>query len=208
MSSNYTQILACARSILEAIGPCAESEKHHLTLSGRSPYLRDVPSIELLARRDWDRLDNETRSRLSVVVQGGLSTLRDRLLRRYRQLAEQLYSPLESGMSDLEIENWLIQTFEARYDRSLDEIRSMFAKAIWRTKETVDNRNTRGAFGDVSHPQSLQANNSANPPNPRNSIQLHKIPPLNRNRPLVKIDFIGTSSSTSPYPFIHSFMLI
>jgi hypothetical protein len=105
------------------------------------------------------------------------------------------------------LETRMLQMFESHFRHSLQQIRRMLQKLFARPASIVDNRgnNTRGGFGDVSPSHHAELTSSANPPDPRNSIQLHNVPPLNRNRPSLKIDFIGTSSSTSLI-HVHSFI--
>jgi hypothetical protein len=201
MSTAYIEIAACADRIAKVVGSSTRGQP--LALSGRSPHLPVVTLNELLAKSTFDRLEPIKRLRITEALSEPLKELRHRLTRQFWQIAEQHYSLSECGLPDPIIEAQLVESFEATYSRFLNQLRTRLQQLLERlsTSKDWDNRNTRGGFGDVSPPISLKANISANPPNPRNSIQLHKVSPLNRNRPLVKIDFIGTSSSTSPHPY-------
>jgi hypothetical protein len=205
MSEALSKIVACAQNISRLVGQCSDADPM-LKGTGRRPVLADVDLSDLLAASVYVRLDDSTRRRIEAILQQELRRTRARLEQQHFQLVAQYRSLEHCGLNDIDVEGYLIGMFETRYRGFLNRVREALSKSLARVEPSADNRNTRGGFGDVSpslHHSKLTS--SAHPPNARNSIQLHKVPPLNRDRPLVKIDFTGTSSSTSP--LIHSFIL-
>jgi len=199
MTSSYTQAAASAKKIMDLLGTGMRAGTR-LALSGRSPNMPHSGLRDLCSPSSYEGIGESARTRISKVLDRQLSCLRDHFMRHFWQMAEQQHSLEEYGMPDVEVEDSLLLICESRYNRCLEDICSLLSRYLTRPGASMtDNSNTRGGFGDVSPPNYItQANISANPPNPGNSIQLHRIPPLNRDRPLVKINFIGTSSSTSP----------
>jgi hypothetical protein len=181
MSNAYSEIIACADRVSQIVGPYSNGEPK-LVISGRLPAMLDAVLSDLLPPSLSKQCDPAAQHRIAKILQHRSSALRGRLERQYSQMAAQYFSLSICGITDYDLETSLIAVFEERYRRFLDEIRAMLVHLLSRNICRADaDRNTRGGFGDVSSPHITQANSSANPPNPRNSIQLHEIPTLNRN---------------------------
>jgi hypothetical protein len=150
MSTAYADVAACARRIIEMVGSCDDTEAR-LTLSGRSPNFPVVSMEVLLARLPYERLEASKKNQISTVLRKSLLSLRDRFTDQYWRDAKSLYSPINSGISDVEVEQALIQMYETRYSHCLDSIRTLLSRFLARGVDSItDSRNTRGGFGDVS----------------------------------------------------------
>jgi len=169
MSDLYTEVIDCARRIARAVGTCADTSQS-LALSGRFLDLPVADLGSLLSSSTYERLPSSVRSRIEASLHDRVSSLQDHSRRRYRQMVEQQHSLEHCGLPDGEVEEKLAQAVEERYRRCIVDIRNMLAALLGRSLTAVDNRNTRGGFGDVSPPPLTQANDSAHPPNLRNSI--------------------------------------
>lgn len=181
MTTILTQIIACASNIMEVVGSNASrTDALPLTLSGRSPCLPEVAWADLIESSVWCRTPVTTQSRVSEILSRRLQIHRGALLERYRTLIGGLYSHRHLGLEDGDVEDRLILAFESSYLDHVEKIRKILRRIGERSGPAVTS-NSRGGFGDVSHPLITQANNSAHPSNLRNSIQLHKVPPLDRN---------------------------
>lgn len=202
-NTNLADIAACAQKILDAIGPCSVSQPR---LSGKG-QLPDLPLVDFrdsLEQPVYAHLAMSIRDRVSELATQALKQYRCQALDRYQRVADNIYSTEQFGLSDVEGESRLRGAFERSYEGYTNKIRSLIRKTAsqhWPSAVI----NGRGGFGDASTPLPSKANNSANPPNLRNSLQLHKIPLINRNRSSRKVDITGDSSSTSkPLYFIHA----
>jgi hypothetical protein len=151
MSTAYNEVAACADRILAALGPCG-GEGVRIALSGRSPNFPQINLDDLLTTKASAQLAAATRTRLSGIVRDRLALLRDRLSSQYWSLVKEQYSPVGLEMSDLEIENQLIGTFEVLYQRIVQDIRTILAKSLVHSTCGAESRNPRGGFGDVSPP--------------------------------------------------------
>jgi hypothetical protein len=153
MSTAYKNTAACAQSILELLGPATGRK---LGRSGRSPNLPDVILSDLLAESDYERLGESVRERVSETLRPHLRSLREGTRRRYDEAAGQLFSLEHVGVTDASTEAQLAEVYEIHYMRCIDEIRAILAKTVSRAPATLDSRNTRGGFGDVSSLPSLK----------------------------------------------------
>jgi hypothetical protein len=151
MSAATQKIIDSARSIMEVLGPIAEPGGR-LTLSERSPNLPMTTLQDLLSPTEYAGLDIKLRSRLSSVLHEALTIMRDRTKCRYWQMTEQLFSLQDLGLSDFDVENRLLLKYETRYQHCLDDIGRLLARTLTRERCSIDSRNTRGGFGDVSPP--------------------------------------------------------
>lgn len=158
MTTNLAKIAVCAGKIFELVGPCDRGTPK-LALSGRSPNFPEVALEDLVSPSDYNNLDTAKRLRLSGAVQSAMAALREMSLSQYWHTAQQLYSPGQIGLPDLDVELRLCAMYEARYNRSLEDIRRMLVKLLAPCSSDTDYRNTRGGFGDVSHFLQLPANN-------------------------------------------------
>ena len=152
MSTAYSDILACAQRIIEAVGISPAGGKR-LTLSGRIPYLPATPLSDLMSRPAYEQLEDTVRTQLAGIVLSKLSVLRDRSISRFQEMCGRLHSASHSGLLDIDVETRLIQAVETRYHRCIDDIRTLLARVLAQQScSQPDNRNTRGGFGDVSPP--------------------------------------------------------
>jgi hypothetical protein len=176
MSNTLTEIAASAQRITDMIGP-RSGITTKLTLSGRSPTLPEVSLQYFVVATTYDCVDTATRERIEAVLGVELSSLRGRITRQYWQTVGQLYSHQLHGMPDAEIEDQLLGAYEARYQRFLLDIKKVLARTLARNDGPTDNRNTRGGFGDVSHPISLQANKFSKPSESSKQHSITQNPP-------------------------------
>jgi hypothetical protein len=153
MSTSYTETAACAQRIYDLLN-IPTSAARQLKLSGRLPELPAVTLRDLLPAISWGQLGEGQRERLSSTIQSRLRMLRERLVRQYQQMTEQIHSLEHIGVPDLDTEDRLTLMYESSYHRFLDELRQRLIKALSSKPGGVDNRsnNTRGGFGDVSPP--------------------------------------------------------
>jgi hypothetical protein len=162
MSSAYTSIAESARKILEVLGPTRIGGAK-LALSGQSP---DFPGINLkamLSATDYGHHSTVTKSRIATIVGDSIKSQQLRLTRQYWLMAEQLCLPAHSGLSDIEMETQLVQMFEYRWRQFLYDVRRTLQRVLARENYIAIDRNTRGGFGDVSPPSSLEANKFSKP---------------------------------------------
>jgi hypothetical protein len=196
MSTAYDDVAACASRIMKLVGPRTDKSPK-LVLSGGSPDLPLLALQDLLSRPTYAGLDHTRRHQISSVVDKTISSLRDRFLSQFWQVAGELHSQRNAGVLDADVETSLISMYESRYSRCLQDIRTLLSRLLANEMQGVDHRNPRGGVGDVSAHRFSQADNSAKPLNPRSSIQAHHNPPLSRDRPHSKAHILGASSSES-----------
>lgn len=167
MSTEYAEILSCADRISRLLGPHSETSPSLIT-SRRLPEMPDVILRDLIPPYVYERLEESKRVKLSFVLQTRLSVLKDRFIQQYWQLAERHFSLSHCGVGDIEVEAGLLQIYEVRYSRCLDDVRTILEKVLARNPYIKDNRgsNTRGGFGDVSPPHITQANKFSKPSEP------------------------------------------
>jgi hypothetical protein len=154
MSTAWKDIAMCARKISDVVGPCNEGDAK-LALCGHSPKLPQA-TLEDVLPSACRVLDRETHSRVAAAIQCTLSNLRETFARQYWGTVQQLYSQKHVGLPDADVEARLVQMYETRYRQTLDDIRQMLAHRFVRSVCPIDNRNTRGGFGDVNPPVSTQ----------------------------------------------------
>jgi len=151
MSTAYDQIVDCANNILEVMGTCGYASVQ-LSTSGRLPQFPVVTIADLVPPSAYERLDPSVRSRVSDVVDRRLASLRLQSRKHYLNLAETLLSAENFGMRDVDVESQIIDMFELSYRRSHDDLRCSLTRLLARSSNTLEYRNTRGGFGDVSPP--------------------------------------------------------
>ena len=162
MTDTYSEIAACAQRVLKLLGPQGDVATG-LPTTGRSPAMQDVSLIDLLSPRVYEGIDASKRSQISNVLQRRLPALRGRLQHQYSKMILQHHSSATYGVSDLELEGCLIGVIETRYQSFLDQVRAVLERSLARRSSDIENRNTRGGFGDVRPPSQLKANEFSAP---------------------------------------------
>jgi hypothetical protein len=151
MSSIYHQTAECASRIIDVVGPC-NGDIGSLSLSGRQPTFPKATLELLLPKTAYEQLDSSSKSNIAGILERRLSALRESSVQRFRHAAGQHLSLATCGLSDMDVETGLIRMYESRYQLFLDQIRGMLLRLLARRAESVDNRSTKGGFGDVSTP--------------------------------------------------------
>jgi hypothetical protein len=163
MSNTYASIVSCADRIAALLGPTSVAGVKVVS-SGRLPKLPEVHLEDLLVESAVQQIDHLTRSRLAAALHKHFSSLRSQLSGCWHT-AEQPYSLKDVGFGDFDLESRLIDSYEARYYRCIDQVREILAKILARDIRASDSRsnNTRGGFSDVSPPHITQANKFSKP---------------------------------------------